>query len=233
MALKPCKECKKEVSSTAKFCPHCGVKEPGIGFKERFLGGLVFVIIVIAIVVSCTGGDKEDKNPSSEPTSVSHDTTLVTKENLGITPEEFRKAYNSQIGKIDKSWRIAEFDIGEGDVNNAFNAPLGKVAHIVGGVDKKTGNLTDLMLVVGGGKPEENLQAVAAMLTVAQSATQGASKQEISKAVTSLMQTALDNIDNPKIKPATANIGNRTYTFSASQMTGLMFVISDAEKTTK
>ncbi|MEI7065353.1 hypothetical protein [Dickeya chrysanthemi] len=28
MALTKCKECKKEVSTSAKVCPHCGVKNP-------------------------------------------------------------------------------------------------------------------------------------------------------------------------------------------------------------
>lgn len=69
MALKPCKECKKEVSSTAKSCPHCGAKEPGIGFKERLWGGLVIVGIAVAIVAACTGGDKEGDNSSSPTTS--------------------------------------------------------------------------------------------------------------------------------------------------------------------
>jgi hypothetical protein len=38
MALKPCKECKKEVSVSAKVCPHCGVKDPGITTKELVIG---------------------------------------------------------------------------------------------------------------------------------------------------------------------------------------------------
>ena len=28
MALKPCRECGKEVSTTAKTCPHCGTLHP-------------------------------------------------------------------------------------------------------------------------------------------------------------------------------------------------------------
>lgn len=29
MALKPCKECRKEISDSAKVCPHCGFPNPG------------------------------------------------------------------------------------------------------------------------------------------------------------------------------------------------------------
>ncbi len=35
MALTKCKECKKEVSTSAKTCPHCGVKDPGFGAKTE------------------------------------------------------------------------------------------------------------------------------------------------------------------------------------------------------
>lgn len=45
MAMTTCKECKKEVSDSAKVCPHCGVKKPG----ERWwhaLAGLAVVIVV-------------------------------------------------------------------------------------------------------------------------------------------------------------------------------------------
>ena len=46
MALKPCKECKKEVSATAKTCPHCGVKDPGITFKDTLTGLAILAVLV-------------------------------------------------------------------------------------------------------------------------------------------------------------------------------------------
>ena len=145
-----------------------------------------------------------------------------------MTPEEFRKAYNNMIGQIDKSWRVAEFDVQPGEVNDAFSAPLGKAAHVVGGVDKATGQLLDLTLVVGGGQPEENMRAIAAMLTVAQVTTQGVSKEKISNSVSTMMRKAMDNLDKPDAKSTQAVVGNRKYSFGASKITGLMFSISDA-----
>ncbi|WP_409450394.1 zinc ribbon domain-containing protein, partial [Cedecea neteri] len=35
IALTKCKECKKEVSSSAKTCPHCGVKNPAITAEQQ------------------------------------------------------------------------------------------------------------------------------------------------------------------------------------------------------
>lgn len=59
MALKPCKECKKEVSTSAKICPHCGVKDPGVGAKETMIGGLIILAIAGVLFVSCSSSDKE------------------------------------------------------------------------------------------------------------------------------------------------------------------------------
>ena len=37
MALKPCGECKREISGRAKVCPHCGIKKP---HEPAFIRGL-------------------------------------------------------------------------------------------------------------------------------------------------------------------------------------------------
>lgn len=65
MALTKCKECKKEVSSSAPTCPHCGVKNPGVG-TWQVLVGLGALAVGIAAVVSCMGG--ESKPGASEKT---------------------------------------------------------------------------------------------------------------------------------------------------------------------
>ena len=43
MALKTCRECGHKVSSEAKVCPNCGVKEP----YQSPVRGLIFIAIVI------------------------------------------------------------------------------------------------------------------------------------------------------------------------------------------
>ena len=53
MALKPCRECGKEVSTKAKTCPQCGVPHPTSqldpGTKQA-LGCLALIIVVVVIV---------------------------------------------------------------------------------------------------------------------------------------------------------------------------------------
>ncbi|CAI1018028.1 DUF2511 domain-containing protein [Serratia quinivorans] len=67
MSLKNCKECKKEVSTTAKTCPHCGAKNPGQGkVAETILGLFGFAIIGIVLYFIFGSGDStSDKNEAT------------------------------------------------------------------------------------------------------------------------------------------------------------------------
>lgn len=69
MALKPCKECKQEVSTKAKSCPNCGAKNPTISGKDTAKGclsAIVFFIIIVVILYSCSD-DIDDKAKPSTP----------------------------------------------------------------------------------------------------------------------------------------------------------------------
>lgn len=59
MALKPCKECGKEVSTEARTCPQCGIMEPtgaNGGVVQKGCLGCVGVIVVLMIIGSLGGG---------------------------------------------------------------------------------------------------------------------------------------------------------------------------------
>ena len=61
MALQPCRECKAEISSRAKVCPHCGLKRPHDLAIQHWLndaaGGMfrlgcgLILLAIIAIVL--------------------------------------------------------------------------------------------------------------------------------------------------------------------------------------
>jgi hypothetical protein len=74
MALKPCRECKEMVSTEAKACPHCGVRDP-TGAQQRaqqrgMLGCLgIIAVIAIVIVVSSIGNNDNGSNATSTATS--------------------------------------------------------------------------------------------------------------------------------------------------------------------
>lgn len=79
MALKPCKSCKHTVDTTAKICPSCGVKNPGVTVGQQVFG-LVILLVIIAVTFSmCSGGDKE-KTVEKAAQSNALPSYLVTKD---------------------------------------------------------------------------------------------------------------------------------------------------------
>lgn len=80
MALKPCRECGKEVSDQAESCPHCGIKNPGSvarssppppaqpPSKKKRSGCLtVFGVCILLLVILTIIGSQSNK--SSSPNS--------------------------------------------------------------------------------------------------------------------------------------------------------------------
>lgn len=68
MALKSCRECKKEVSTEAKTCPHCGATSPTkkpASTKDTMIGA-VAIIAVVAIGIAVSGESDAEKSAAAE-----------------------------------------------------------------------------------------------------------------------------------------------------------------------
>lgn len=68
MALSKCKECKKEVSTKAPTCPHCGVKNPTTTAKQLVVGLLGVLVIGYGIVHFASSGKKERDSAAAAKT---------------------------------------------------------------------------------------------------------------------------------------------------------------------
>jgi len=65
VAMQPCKECGKEVSTQAKKCPNCGKYDPtGSHTRTKII---LFGIICIFILISHFSGRKESKSTTMSP----------------------------------------------------------------------------------------------------------------------------------------------------------------------
>lgn len=56
--LKHCKVCKKDVAWSVKSCPHCGVKNPTVGWKQNLAA---FVLVMLAVGLLLPDSRKEEK----------------------------------------------------------------------------------------------------------------------------------------------------------------------------
>lgn len=146
--------------------------------------------------------------------------------NLGVMPEEFRKAFNGIVVAIDGDYKLAEFDIEKGEVNDTFNRSFGRNVGLIGTVSKQDGKLKELMFIVAGGgeKAEGMLRPIIMILAASQALNPQVDKGENSKVVMDMAKEAVANIDTGK--PIERAIGKLQYTASASKVTGLMFAIS-------
>jgi RNA polymerase subunit RPABC4/transcription elongation factor Spt4 len=69
MALKPCRECKKEVSTEATVCPHCGTPKPTTPqqtWKDTLVGLIVVIVVVGGLVTMCSDSDEQKKAKAAE-----------------------------------------------------------------------------------------------------------------------------------------------------------------------
>lgn len=201
--------------------------------SQMLIGGFVAGMISFAISAVLMPDQKSEVvsngKVSAVATTVSDSSENAVKpkpqNSLGITPEEFRKSFNSIVGQINTDWMLAELDIEQGDVNNTFKRMLSKNIGVVGTVNKADGSLREIMVMASGSTdPAENLKAITVILAVSQSINSGTPKEENSKAVSDMVQTALKDIKTGK--PVEKNVGNLRYTASASEYIGLMFSVS-------
>lgn len=83
MALKQCRECGQEVSSSAKKCPHCGVSNPAGGLAglgcagQGCLGVIVLMVMVGLFGIGDDGGTSSSSSEYTPPSSSSSPTTHV------------------------------------------------------------------------------------------------------------------------------------------------------------
>lgn len=111
MALKPCKSCKQTVDATAKVCPSCGVKNPGVTVGQQILGLLILLVIIAGAVTMCSGGDKHksaDKAPPAEKPAQSS----VLPSTYTITKDEFREGRPRKV-EVMLPWRLTDTELAE------------------------------------------------------------------------------------------------------------------------
>lgn len=57
--LVPCKGCQEKVHQTAKTCPNCGIKDPGITTKMKAIASVGLLALIGASYVACSESPQE------------------------------------------------------------------------------------------------------------------------------------------------------------------------------
>lgn len=79
MALKKCKECGEEISSSAKVCPKCGKKQGG---SLKII--LIIIAIIIVIIAIASGGNKNTSKTTLNSGTTSETPQANTKTSFNV-----------------------------------------------------------------------------------------------------------------------------------------------------
>lgn len=77
MAINPCRECKTDVSSTAKACPKCGAPVVQPIRWGRIIAGGLGISIVLAVMVTSNRPTARDSGTAAQPSSASADVEVA------------------------------------------------------------------------------------------------------------------------------------------------------------
>lgn len=103
--LTKCKTCDKEVSQSAKVCPHCGQKNPGVK-NWQVLVGLAGVILTTLLIIKACGidSDKPSIVVQQKQTAGESIEFKINKpnHNFDVTLDDFSHSYNNLLNNYKK-----------------------------------------------------------------------------------------------------------------------------------
>lgn len=111
MAMKQCKECKTEISSSAKVCPHCG-KEQRNFFQKHVILIVLLILMLFGITIAQTSNTKNEHtvvtngNSSDNTTKDNSTNTQITENVINIGDTIQGKDWEVTISEINFSQRV-------------------------------------------------------------------------------------------------------------------------------
>jgi hypothetical protein len=97
MGMTACKSCGKEVASSAKICPSCGVSNPGIKRKD-IIAGIVVIAMIAFGISQCTSSDQPEKQARTEESTKQPD--LKQSDDPVLSNKQAAAAFSEYVGKI-------------------------------------------------------------------------------------------------------------------------------------
>lgn len=117
MALKKCRECGNEVSTSAKVCPHCGKKRP---VKRSRILTKFFLVLVALFILTVFFGSPDKNNTQNTKESIGNTSTTATKKPKP-NPKPEAPAIARQHSEMD-ALRSAAKSLGNG--SEVFRQPI-------------------------------------------------------------------------------------------------------------
>lgn len=211
---------------------------PAQSRKNIFFSG-IFLSLLFLVLIGIFAPEVENKevqiasptvqNEALPEVSVKDVQPIKADANLGMTPEQFRQAFNKQLKtlSIDTVRPLAEFDIEKGKAQDTFQVMFSADVGMTGIVNKE-GLLRELVFIVGGTDNTENATLDMIILTGISSKI-FTPQTNVSQDILDLMTQALKNLDVAD-NMYKKTVGHVEYFATANRVTGLWMGVSPAGK---
>lgn len=92
MAMRPCKECNQEISSSAKKCPHCGKDQRNFFMRHKIIT-ILGVFIILGMLASM--GSDNDNTATTANSGTGNEATQTVSEVPKETSKQEQKQKNT------------------------------------------------------------------------------------------------------------------------------------------
>lgn len=100
MALIHCKECQKEISSTAAQCPHCGYANKTESSGRNIVIGVILVMIMLSLIPSCIRSTEKQPQAAQPTANNANNATTPPQPEAEKPPTwTYRKSTDDMTGK--------------------------------------------------------------------------------------------------------------------------------------
>lgn len=189
------------------------------------------LLAALVTLSGCKDSAPENGGESKPEIAIQQSKQPISSEHtLGMTSEQFRGKFNNQAELVDAYYKLTKFVITPGEENNTFTHLIGQNIGIVGTLNKKSGEIKELLVMVTGTdskSAKDSLKPIIVILGVAEAANSDALKEQVGKFIPKMVSSAMANIETGR--PEEMTIGAVHYIASASAVTGLMFSVSPAK----
>jgi hypothetical protein len=101
MALIKCKECNKEISSSASKCPHCGVKRPGLAETLASVLAFGFIACIGAAWWAGSHGEaKKTETPREPAPTQAAQLPIESADDTPLTSHEAGRIFSTYVGQL-------------------------------------------------------------------------------------------------------------------------------------
>jgi hypothetical protein len=156
--------------------------------------------------------------------NVTNDLSVTVEKSINITPAQFKQDFNNFVMSINSRYLLPDFSIKNGDVYNTFNPIFSEGLGVLGTVDKNTGKIHELTIILAG-KNNDSLEAIVVILASAHVLNIGIAKEENSR----IIREMIDTLVKTKSKQEVRIVGKLKYTAMANDGMGLWFSFSANE----